>query len=242
MTRQAIAKSKKNVSAIVVAAGRGKRFGSIKQFVELGGKPVYMWSVDALAMLPQVREVIVAVPRGLSDSIRLKYPRGGKIKYVAGGKERCDSVRIALAAASRDTEIILVHDAARPLVSKKIILAAIRAAALGGAAIAAVPATDTVKISADGKLVSRTVPRSSVFLAQTPQVFRREIIMKAYEKPDPSATDDSYLVENSGVQPVLVAGSYENFKITSPRDLDAAETILNARRKIKFPDIKKKIK
>lgn len=235
-------KNKKNVSAIVVAAGRGKRFGSIKQFAELGGKPVYMWSVDALSVLPQVREVIVAVPQNLLGRMRLKHPSGGAIKYVAGGKERSDSVGKALAAVSRDAEIILVHDAARPLVSKKIILSTIRAAALGGAAIAAVPATDTVKISADGKLVSRTVPRSSVFLAQTPQCFRRQIIMKAYEKPDTSATDDSYLVENTGVQPVLVAGSYENFKITSPRDLAAAETILNARRKTKFPDIEKEIK
>ncbi|PKN01320.1 MAG: 2-C-methyl-D-erythritol 4-phosphate cytidylyltransferase [Elusimicrobia bacterium HGW-Elusimicrobia-1] len=233
---------KNKISAIIVAAGRGRRFGSLKQFAPLCGKPVYEWSLDALFSARGVSQIIVAVPAGMTEKVRKAYAasggravkRGLSVKFVAGGSQRFDSVANALNAVSDTSSMVLVHDGARPLVTQKIIADTIRAAAKQGAALAAMPATDTVKISSDGgRLVSRTVPRSSVFMAQTPQVFGKEIIMRAYERPDASATDDSYLVENIGIQPALVAGSAENFKITTRRDMAAAEAILLARKKVK---------
>lgn len=233
---------KNKVSAIIVAAGRGRRFGALKQFAPLCGKPVYEWALDALASTGAVNQIIVAVPPGMTEKLRKAHAaagglvgkRGLSVKFVDGGSQRFDSVANALGAVSGASSMVLVHDGARPLVTRKIIADTIRAAAKQGAALAAMPATDTVKISSDGgRLVSRTVPRSSVFMAQTPQVFRKEIIMRAYERPDASATDDSYLVENIGIQPALVAGSAENFKITTRRDLSAAEAVLLARKKVK---------
>jgi 2-C-methyl-D-erythritol 4-phosphate cytidylyltransferase len=229
------------ISAIIVAAGRGRRFGALKQFAPLCGKPVYEWALDALASVGGVHQIIVAVPPGMTAKARKAYAarrglaakRALSVKFVAGGRERFDSVANALGAVSAASSMILVHDGARPLVTRKIIADTIRSAVKQGAALAAIPATDTVKISSDGgRLVSRTVPRASVFMAQTPQVFRKDILMKAYDRPDASATDDSYLVENIGLQPALAAGSVENFKITTRRDLAAAEVILRTRNKV----------
>jgi 2-C-methyl-D-erythritol 4-phosphate cytidylyltransferase len=203
--------------AVLVAAGRGERLGAErpKAFVMLGGKPMLQWSIDALA--PAVEHVMVALPAG-ADA-----PPG--TIGAPGGEHRSQSVRNALRAAP-DGDPVVVHDAARPLITAELVAGAI--AALDSdhdAAIAAAPVSDTVK-EVDGDEVRRTVPREHLWAVQTPQVFRRATLERALDVSDDvlaRATDDAWLVERIGGRVKVVPFPPDNIKVTSPFDLEIAE-------------------
>jgi 2-C-methyl-D-erythritol 4-phosphate cytidylyltransferase len=210
--------------ALVVAAGRGERLGTPvpKAFVILAGRPMIEWSLDALRAVPAIEQIVVALPPDVDA------PSG--TVGVAGGAERSHSVRAALAAAAED-DVVLVHDAARPLLSASLVRSCLDALGDADAAIAAAPVTDTVKECADGR-VERTLDRSRLWAVQTPQVFRRAALARALSLPDAvvgAATDDAALVEARGGVVHVVEAPRENLKVTTALDLRVAELLLRER-------------
>jgi 2-C-methyl-D-erythritol 4-phosphate cytidylyltransferase len=210
--------------ALIVAAGRGERLGSHcpKALVACGGRPMIEWSVAALRAVEAVDAIVCALPAGA------QAPPG--TLGVVGGAERSHSVRAALAAAPAALDVVVVHDAARPLVTPAIVATCL--AALGGvdAAIAAAPLSDTVKEAEDERVV-RTLDRSRLWAVQTPQVFRRDVLERVLAQPDEAvgaATDDAALVEAAGGSVRLVAISRWNLKVTTAEDLRVAELLLKA--------------
>jgi 2-C-methyl-D-erythritol 4-phosphate cytidylyltransferase len=214
--------------ALVVAAGRGERLGSTgpKAFVMCGGRPMLEWSIDALKASPGIGHVVVATPPGI------EAPAG--TTGVFGGDERSHSVRAALHHTLAG-DPVLVHDAARPLLTPEIV-----AAVLAGldddadGAIAAAPVADTIKQGSgdDGRTVARTLDRAGLWAIQTPQVFRREVLERALAQPHDvlaAATDDASIVEAMGGTVRLVECPPENFKVTTPHDLRLADLLLRAR-------------
>jgi 2-C-methyl-D-erythritol 4-phosphate cytidylyltransferase/2-C-methyl-D-erythritol 2,4-cyclodiphosphate synthase len=225
------------VTAIIAAGGRGQRFGAAepKQLLAIGGRPMLERSVSAFLSHPSVNEVIVALPQELVDdppvylrSAEAFTPDGsGKpLRVVAGGARRQDSVANAFRAVAERSDVIVIHDAARPFASADLIARTIAAAAESGAAVAALPARDTVKQGRD-QFVGATLPRETIFLAQTPQAFRRSVLADALELAD-DATDEAALAERAGHQVRLVTGEASNIKITTPEDLVLAEAIAQA--------------
>jgi 2-C-methyl-D-erythritol 4-phosphate cytidylyltransferase len=209
---------------LIVAAGRGERLGSSgpKALVVVGGQSMLQWSVDVLSSV--VSSVVVALPEGVDA------PAG--TVGVAGGAHRSLSVRAALAAAPLDGDPVVVHDAARPLVTAELVNACLAALDGADAAIAAAPVTDTVKEADGDARVLRTLDRSRLWAVQTPQVFRRTALERALSQPDAvlaDATDDASLVEAQGGTVRLVAAPRENLKVTTPLDLVLAETLLSRR-------------
>ena len=217
--------------ALIVAAGRGERLGSSapKALVALSGRPMLVWSVAALRAADGIGTVVVALPGEALDAV----PAG--CVAVEGGAERSHSVRAALAAAPRDADVVLVHDAARPLLTAELVERCLLALDEDGgwdAAIAAAPVTDTVKRAADGLRVTETLVRSELWAVQTPQVFRRAALERALSRPDAelaAATDDAMLVERDGGRVRVVEAPAENLKVTTPVDLRLAELLLEAR-------------
>lgn len=215
-----------HVSAIIAAAGSGRRLGAgvPKQLLELDGISILERSVRAFTSHPRVADVIVALPADLASA---PPPGLGGVTIVAGGERRQDSVANAFDAVSGRTDIVLVHDAARPFVSADVISRTIDGAAQHGAAIAAVPATDTVK-RVEGDAVSpvivETIPREVVYLAQTPQGFRRDVLAAAISlgRTGVHATDEAALAERAGHHVHVVDGDPVNVKITTTGDLEAA--------------------
>ncbi len=198
-----------SLSAIIVAAGKGTRLGADqpKQFLDLGdGRTMVDLSVEAFLAVPDVGQIIVAVPQGWTDRVSA----GGRVEVVAGGVRRQDSMANAFARVSPDAEVVLVHDAARPFVSGALITATAEAAARHGAAIAAIAVRDTVKrtaLSGSQRSVVETLPREDIFLAQTPQAFRREVLQRALAAADGGdVTDESMLLERAGVAVHVVEG------------------------------------
>jgi 2-C-methyl-D-erythritol 4-phosphate cytidylyltransferase len=213
--------------ALVVAAGRGERLGSPgpKAFVMCGGRPLLEWSIDALKAVPEIGHVVVALPPGV------EAPAG--TSGVPGGEERSHSVRAALHHTLAG-DPVLVHDAARPLLTPAIVRACL--AGLdpeADAAIAAARVADTIKEGApDDRTVVRTLDRSRLWAIQTPQVFRRDVLERALAQPHDvlaAAGDDASLVEAMGGTVRLVESPRENLKVTTPDDLRVAEALLAAR-------------
>jgi 2-C-methyl-D-erythritol 4-phosphate cytidylyltransferase len=216
------------IVALIVAAGSGERLraGRPKALVELAGRPLVQWSIDALRDVAGIERVVVALPAGT------RPPRG--VTAVDGGAVRSDSVRRALAAAG-DGDPVLVHDAARPLLTAELVEQVIAALARdedAAAAIAAVPVTDTVKRVDSAGAVSETLDRSELWAVQTPQVFRRAALERALDVPEEDlarATDDAWLIERSGGKVIVVRASDENLKVTTPLDLQVAALVLAGR-------------
>ncbi len=217
--------------ALLVAAGRGERLGADgpKAFVMLAGRPMLEWSLDALRAVEQVGSIVVALPDGA------QAPAG--TVGVPGGAERSHSVRAALAAAGPGDpdQPVLVHDAARPLLTPAIVARSLAALEETGAdaVVAAAPVVDTIKRAADAQLrVAETVPRSALWAVQTPQVFRRAVLERVLAQPDDvlaAATDDAGLVEQAGGRVHLVESPRENLKVTTPVDLRLAALLLEER-------------
>jgi 2-C-methyl-D-erythritol 4-phosphate cytidylyltransferase len=214
--------------ALIVAAGRGERFGADrpKALVELAGAPMVQWTIDVLEQLEEIEKIVIALPPGTA------VPAG--VIGVDGGAVRSQSVALALAAAG-EGDPVLVHDAARPLLTAELarsVLAALEADDSADAAIAAAPVTDTIKRVDDRGAVSETVERRSLWGVQTPQVFRRAALERALDVPDQvlsEATDDAWLIERSGGKVIVVRADAENLKITTPLDLQVAEMLLARR-------------
>jgi len=218
-----------HVTAIIAAGGRGQRFGGAepKQLLTVGGRPILERSVNAFLAHASVNEVVVVLPQELVDNPPAYLRDHEKpLRIVAGGARRQDSVANGFHAAAEQSELIVIHDAARPFVSADLIARTIAAAAESGAALAALPARDTVKQGRD-HFVGATLPRETIFLAQTPQAFRRSVLADALELAD-DATDEAALAERAGHQVRLVTGEASNIKITTPDDLVLAEAIAQA--------------
>jgi 2-C-methyl-D-erythritol 4-phosphate cytidylyltransferase/2-C-methyl-D-erythritol 2,4-cyclodiphosphate synthase len=222
------------VTAIIAAGGRGQRYGGteLKQLLIVGGRQVLERSVMAFADHPAVDEVIVAIPAELMDAPPSYLRTGSKpLRVVAGGDRRQDSVMNAFRAASPASDVIVIHDAARPLVSADLITRTIAAAAEAGAALAALQARDTVKRTVTdpgvAPTVAETLPRESIYLAQTPQAFRRDVLRDALALTV-DATDEAALAERAGHPVRIVDGEATNIKITTPADLGIAEAIATA--------------
>lgn len=228
------------VVALVPAAGRGLRMGGSvpKQFLSIGGEPLIVQSLRTLQAAPVVGQIILAVPFAdieyCEREIVLRHRFTKVTKVVAGGEERQDSVRHALAEIPQGTDIVLIHDAVRPFVTQRMINEVVAASWKEGAAIIALPMRDTVKqVRTDG-MIERTVDRAPLWLAQTPQAFRRDWIETAHRNAHAEgvrATDDAFLVEWLGHSVAVVEGSGENIKVTRPEDLVIGEAILASRMK-----------
>jgi 2-C-methyl-D-erythritol 4-phosphate cytidylyltransferase len=210
-----------NVGAVVVAAGRGDRFGAAKQFLVLDGLRLVDHAVATAAAVTD--EVVVVLPEGFTWD-------GAPVRATAvGGLTRSESVRAGLAEISPDVEIVVVHDAARPLAMADAFAAVIDAVRRGAdGAVPAVPISDTIK-RVDGARVAETVDRDALVAVQTPQAFRASSLRAAHACPG-EATDDAALVEAAGGCVVTVPGDVENFKVTTPLDLDLAAVVLARRR------------
>ena len=214
-----------HVTAIIAAGGSGRRLGASvpKQLLEVGGRTLLQRSIDAFRSHPEVRSVIVAVPADLLAAPPHWLDGLPDVRLVAGGDRRQDSVANAFEAVAADVEIVLVHDAARPFVTSEVISRAIQGAVAHGAAIVAVPVSDTVKRVAH-EVIVETLPREEIFLAQTPQAFRRDVLGAALRagRRSKTATDEATLAERAGHRVHVVAGDAVNVKITTAADLDRA--------------------
>jgi len=219
-----------HVSAIIAAGGHGQRFGggSLKQLLLLGGEPILKRSVDAYRSCDLVTDLVVALPADVVQSPPPYLLEGSKpLALVAGGARRRDSVGNAFARVSARADVVVIHDAARPLVSDAVIRRTVNAAAESGAAIAAVRAHDTVKRAGVDGTITATLPRDEIFLAQTPQAFRVDVL-KAALALDRDATDEAALAEQAGHVVRVVEGDSRNLKITTPEDLWTAERLLGS--------------
>jgi 2-C-methyl-D-erythritol 4-phosphate cytidylyltransferase/2-C-methyl-D-erythritol 2,4-cyclodiphosphate synthase len=220
-----------HVVAIIAAGGRGERLGAgvPKQLVEIGGRSILERSVALFDRCDRVHEIVVVVPPELEEERGWAARVGKPLRIVRGGARRQDSVANGFAAAGDRCDIVVVHDAARPFASLGLIARTIDAAAGCGAALAAVPARDTIKL-VDAGVVSATIPRERVRLAQTPQAFRRDVLARAIEAGTGAAeaTDEASLAERAGFGVALVEGESTNIKITTPEDLELARSLVGA--------------
>ncbi len=219
------------VWSIVVAGGSGRRFGRLKQFSLLGGRPVLQWAVAACR--PCSAGVVLVVPADADAPDDAGAPPYGADVLVLGGATRADSVRCGLAAVPNEAEVIVVHDAARPLATPALFAAVIAAVTDAGAdgAVPGVPPSDTIKTVDESGRVTSTLDRTALVAVQTPQAFAAGVLRRAHAVSLPAgATDDAMLVEAMGATVLVVPGDPGNLKITDPDDLAAAERLLAERR------------
>lgn len=225
------------VAVVIPAAGQGKRMQTPvnKQFLHLQGMPVIVHTLQVFESCDAVGEVILVCAGGektIYEDLLTVFGIKKVTRVVAGGAERQDSVYNGLQILPDDTEIVLVHDGARPLVDTGTIEMVIGAAGDCGAAIAAVPVKDTIKSVNTAGQVEKTLERGRLYLVQTPQGFRYDILMRAYAQAQEAGffgTDDAALVERAGIGVQVVPGTYENIKITTAEDMVLAEAILARR-------------
>lgn len=226
------------VAAIVPAGGRGARMGNEipKQFLQLGDVPLLVHALRVFESSKTICEVVVVVPHDAVPYCQkelLPQCDFSKISnIISGGARRQDSVWNGLQSVDKRTEVVLVHDAVRPFVTDTMVQKVVDGARTHGAAIVAVPLRDTVKRAAQDGTIETTLDRQRLWLAQTPQAFRIELLQKAHElgrQAGVSATDDAFLVERVGHRVRIVNGSTDNIKITRPEDLMMGEAILAAR-------------
>jgi len=238
-----------NVYVIIPAAGLGTRMAPVsgakdkahpsKQFTDLAGTPILIHTLRKFAQIDEVNEIWVALRESEIAGFRERLQQDAKdvlrkkVEFVTGGEHRQQSVEHALKAIrAKADDIVLVHDAVRPLVTPEIIHDVIQAAAKYGAAISGLPAIDTVKQverTAEGAIIKATIPRAGVVLAQTPQGFRYEVIKKVFDEATADGfvgTDEASLAERSGQEVAVVMGSPKNIKITNPGDMELAEFYL----------------
>ncbi len=232
--KQAEAASKVRVSAVILAGGSSTRMGGEdKLAMMLAGRTVLAWSLRAFQACDFIQEIIVVTHEGGERNAFLSCDGCDKVsRVVHGGPNRTASAYQGVMAADPNAEILLIHDGARPLVSEAVIRGAVQGAMQYGAALPAVPVTDTIKVSKDG-FVDSTPDRNTLFAAQTPQAFRSELIKAALTdavEKGLELTDDCAAVERLGMRVHLVDGDIRNRKITTPPDLALAEALLQQRR------------
>lgn len=220
--------------AIVPAAGRSRRMGETdKTTWLLAGRPVLAWVLDVLVEAA-IEEIVVVASEQNEDAVADligSHPAADRMQYCRGGETRQDSVAAGLARLSAEVDLVLIHDAARPLVTRELIEAGVTAGRALGAAIAAIPVSDTIKrVGADGTVIC-TPNRDELRAVQTPQVFRRDWLEAAYAAAAPAApaTDEATLLERAGFPVHVYPGSPENIKLTTPEDLVLAEALVRRR-------------
>lgn len=227
-----------SVGVVIAAGGRGKRLGGKvpKQFLRLHGVPILQRAVELFASVRSVDEIVIAsTPEHIHKAGRLLASMGCKkhLTIVPGGKERQDSVWNGMHGFLSKPDIVLVHDAARPLVSKKVVTAVINAAATYGGAVVGVKVNDTIKVEGKRGFYARTLDRSALWAVQTPQGFKFDLLMRAHKSARRSrylGTDEASLVERLNVPVRIVEGDRTNMKITTQLDLQLAEKWLKSSR------------
>lgn len=231
-------------TAIIPAGGSGRRMGNCqaKQLLPLDNVPIMVRTLQVFEKCSEITNIVLVVPGSQIEEIKEKFinPCGFEKIYdvIAGGKERQDSVYNGLMAIPHETEFIVIHDAVRPFVTADIISRVLKAAQESGAAVAGIPVSDTVKRTAESRSIISTEDRHSLWLAQTPQIFRRDIITKAYQQAFEDhyyGTDDSILVERLGFAVHMVHGSPFNIKITTREDMIMGMAVLKIRGRDNLP-------
>ena len=219
------------VSAIILAAGSGSRFGEIKQFKELNGKPIWVYSINTFILSECVDELILVVPNHSLETLKksqifISLNEKDNIKLVSGGKSRKDSVINGLKSVKEENDIVCIHDAARPFIKTSYIKHSIDACSEFDGAIIAIPAVDTVK-KADNQLIKNTIDRESLWMAQTPQTFKKDKLLYAIKNfSHLNITDESILMEEANFKIKLIEGDQSNFKITNAIDWELAKVIV----------------
>jgi 2-C-methyl-D-erythritol 4-phosphate cytidylyltransferase len=233
-----------NYAAILLAAGRSSRFKhkEKKPFADLDGRAVWLRSLEIFSARDDFRQILIVVSPEDRELFDRRYRSNVAFidvaEVVEGGVERVDSVRNALARVGMDVEFVAIHDAARACLTGELLSKVVEGAGETGAAALAVPVTDTIKRAGEGGRIVETVPRDGLWLVQTPQVFRRDLIVKAYEqfkRGGSPPTDDCMMIEAIGESVRLIEGDPTNIKITTEADLELAAAIIRGR-----PDIKPK--
>ncbi|MCH7527537.1 MAG: 2-C-methyl-D-erythritol 4-phosphate cytidylyltransferase [Planctomycetes bacterium] len=225
------------VAVIIPAAGRGERFGSAenKTFAKLGGRPVFLRTIEHFINREDVCQTIVVVSGGDMTTMKEKYAANLAfmgVTLVEGGATRSDSVSAGLKAVGEEATLVAIHDAARPCVTESMIDAVFAEASKSGAAILASPLHGTIKRVSDAGVIDATVAREGLYEAQTPQVFKRSLIVDVYSDFPPGAeqaTDDAQIVEFAGHAVSVVESDGTNLKITTKADMTLANAILKAR-------------
>lgn len=223
---------------IIPAAGRGKRLKTkkLKPFVLIAGKPLLIHTLRSLRRSCRIEETILAVPAGEIKNFNklLKHHHWSKVRVVAGGQSRAESVRNALERVSGRCDWVLVHDAARPLVSSAMVTRLIRRAKKTGAAIVGLPVTSTVKrVGLRAKAITGTKDRRTLVLAQTPQIFKKELLVSHYKKLGEKAllaTDEAALFDGSRIRVGVALGETRNIKITTLEDIELFKFYLKKKR------------
>lgn len=217
-----------SVAAIIPAAGIGNRFGEQKQFKLLKGKPLFHYAIETFLKVSHIKQVLVVVPENQLSFVE-KYSKSAfkvnSIKVIIGGSRRQDSVKKGIDSVEEYINTVCIHDAARPFISKSLIEACINASSNADGAIIAVQPVDTVKFISNGK-VKDTLNRENIWLAQTPQVFNKEKLIRAFKYSEIhhlEVTDESTLMEKAGFSVIPIEGSLSNFKITKLEDWVRAE-------------------
>jgi 2-C-methyl-D-erythritol 4-phosphate cytidylyltransferase len=222
-------------TVIILSAGKGNRMKAKinKQFLMLQNKPVIAYALEAFEQCDEIDEIIVVVASDeleyFNTNILHKFDFCKVKEVVAGGQERQQSAYNGLKSVSQDSEIILIHDGARPFVSQQTIIDCINEAKICGAASAGMPSKDTIKLVDQNGIVTSTPPRDRVWQTQTPQAFKRALIIEAHEiarHKQITATDDAMLIEMLGYPVKMVTATYENIKITTPEDLSLGEQLI----------------
>ena len=220
--------TQQKVGAVIVAAGESQRMEGIdKVFALLGGEPLLLRTTHAFQECPLVSQIVVVVSGENEEKCQhlVAGEEWSKVSEVClGGRRRQDSVAAGLNRLDK-CDWVIIHDGARPLVTVELVNRGLEAAKETGAAIAAVPVTDTIKMAGDDRIVMGTPPRQNLWAVQTPQVFRFDIINEAYHRAKGDVTDDASLVEQLGYKVKLYMGSYDNIKVTTPDDLALAEVL-----------------
>ena len=221
-------KRQQQAGVIIVAAGESQRMGDVdKVLALLGGRPVLARVIDVFEQYRAISQIVAVVTEKNVARVRQLVAAEGWAKVTEicpGGKRRQDSVAAGLSRLA-NCDWVIIHDGARPLVTEELISRGLAEARETGAAVAAVPVTDTVKIAGEDRIVRETPPRDSLWAVQTPQVFRYDIINEAYRQVTTEVTDDASLVERLGYRVKLYMGAYDNIKITTGDDLTLAEVL-----------------
>jgi 2-C-methyl-D-erythritol 4-phosphate cytidylyltransferase len=215
------------LGVVIVAAGTSQRMAGInKLFAPLRGKPLLAWSVDTCQKYSLVQQIVLVLNgKDLARGQKLKKERGwSKVVLCPGGARRQDSVREGL-RHMKDCDLVMIHDGARPFLTLDLIKDGLRMAKETGAAVAAVPVKDTIKLAVDERLIGETLQRDKLWAAQTPQIFSFDMITRAYENLTTEVTDDAAAVERLGYKVQLYMGDYENIKVTTAEDLALAKII-----------------
>lgn len=224
-----------HVNAVIVAAGKGERMRTAlpKPFLPVCGIPLLMHTLRSLDQSPRLTSIVVVITPErevpCQDMLDMYGPLRCRIRLTHGGAERQDSVRLGLNALDPECDIVVIHDAARPFITAPLVEQSITVADQVGAALVAIPAADTLKRADAALTVLETVPRQELWLAQTPQTFRVEVIRAAHQHALSErlrVTDDASLVEQMGGKVQIVPGDRRNFKVTTPEDLQLAEALL----------------